>query len=131
MTDGHQDEGRDGEQHTSIGRFGWLLSSKHRPEHHTARHGLDAIAVATLRYTSVVVVTSVMKNAIPFRPRKVSRKNRTRRANALPLAILNARDGRMMHPERKSDRWRSENRRGQIASTSFRLGQFDRSSSLR
>jgi len=115
MTDGHQDEGRDGEQHTSIGRFGWLLSSKHRPEHHTARQGLDAIAVATLRYTSVVVVTSVMKNAIPFRSRKVSRKNRTRRADA----------------ERKSDRWRSENRRGQVASTSFRLGQFDRSSSLR
>lgn len=73
MTSGHQHECRKGEQHASIGRFGWLLSGKHRPKHHTARQGLDAIAVAILRYTSVVVVTSVMKIAIPFRSRQVSR----------------------------------------------------------
>ena len=130
MTNGHQDEGREGEQHASIGRFGCLLSGKYRPEHHTARQGLDAGAVATLRYTSVVSVTSVVRTAIRLRW-VMNAKNRTRRAYALPLAKLNARDGRMMHPERKSGRWRSENRRGQVASTSFRLGQFHRSSSLR
>jgi len=64
MTDGHQDEGREGEQHASLGRFGCLLSGKHRPEHHTACQGLDAVAVATLRYTSVVSVTSVVRSAI-------------------------------------------------------------------
>ena len=71
MTDGHQDDGREGEQRESIGRLGFLLSRKHRPEHHTARKGLDA--VATLSYTSVasvtsaMSVTSVVKTAIPLR----------------------------------------------------------------
>ncbi len=45
MTDGHQDDGREGEQHESIGRFGCLLSRKYRPEHHTASKGLDAVAL--------------------------------------------------------------------------------------
>ena len=83
MTDGHQDDGREGEQRESIGRLGCLLSRKHRPEHHTASKGLDA--VATLRYTSVASVTSAVKTAIPLRW-LMNAKNRTRRADALPLA---------------------------------------------
>ena len=65
MTNSHQDEGRAGERHASIGRFRCLLSGKHRPEHHTARQGLDA--VATLRFISVVSVTSGVKAAIQLR----------------------------------------------------------------
>lgn len=60
MTNSHQDEGREDKRHASIGRLGRLLSGKHRPEHRAARRGLDAIA--TLRFTSVVFVTSVVKS---------------------------------------------------------------------
>lgn len=94
MIHDHPDEGWEDKRDAAIGQFVGLLSSIHKPKcRYTAHPGLDA--AATLGFTNTSLVTnygpydSSAETAILLRW-TTQEKNRTRRADALPLAKFNA-----------------------------------------